>query len=174
MQHVRDYAVTAAIFGFFASAWFGWAQERPPLSWRRPLMLAAVTSIVVAAIGGVLAWRYWDGGSALNEPGAMRAYGITVGVEFALAGLGAAVLGVRKRADLIPPWICLVVGAHFAPLAPILNNPWLYALAAVMTVVALVAVPIARRRDLLPSAVTGVGAGAALLTFAVASAIVAL
>jgi hypothetical protein len=47
----------------------------------------------------------------------------------------------------------------------------LYVLAALMTVVALVAVPVARRRDLAPSLVTGVGAGASLLVFAIVSLI---
>jgi len=171
MQYLRDDAMTALIFGFFASMWFGWAQEKPPPSWRRWLALSAILSLVVGAAGSYLAWRHWGDGSALSEPGAMRRYGITVGVEFALAGIGAAILGMRKRQDLIAPWICLVVGVHFAPLAPILKNPMLYALAALMTVVALVAVPLARRRDLAPSAITGVGAGAALLVFAVVSVI---
>jgi hypothetical protein len=171
MQYLRDDAMTALIFGFFASMWFGWAQEKPPPAWRRWLSIAAIVSLLVGAVGGYLAWKHWGDGSALSEPGAMRRYGITVGVEFALAGVGAAILGVRKRQDLIAPWICLVVGVHFAPLAPILKNPMLYALAALMTVVALVAVPLARRRDLVPSAITGVGAGAALLIFAVVSVI---
>jgi hypothetical protein len=174
MDYLRDDAMTALIFGFFASTWFGWAQERPPQSWRRPLVVAAALSLVVGAIGGYLAWRHWGDGSALSEPGAMRRYGIAVGVEFGLAGLGAAILGIRKRPDLIAPWICLVVGVHFAPLAPILKNPLLYVVAALMTVVALVAVPLARRRDLPPSAITGVGAGACLLLFAVISLIAAV
>jgi hypothetical protein len=28
-RFVRDAAAIAAIFGFFGSAWFGWAQENP-------------------------------------------------------------------------------------------------------------------------------------------------
>jgi hypothetical protein len=182
MHYLRDDAMTALIFGFFASMWFGWAQaapngsarelaERPPPAWRRWLTIAAVVSLAVGAAGGYLAWRHWGDGSALSEPGAMRRYGITVGIEFALAGVGAAILGVRKHPELIAPWICLVVGVHFAPLAPILKNPMLYALAALMSVVALVAVPLARRRDLAPSAVTGVGAGVSLLVFAIISLI---
>jgi hypothetical protein len=29
MQYTRDAAMSALILGFFASSWFGWAQEKP-------------------------------------------------------------------------------------------------------------------------------------------------
>lgn len=174
MNYARDAAMTALIFGFFASAWFGWAQERPPVSWRRPLTLAAVLSVAVSVAGAVLAWSTWSDGSALDEPGAMRRYGIIVGIEFAAAAIGAAVLGLRRRQDLIAPWICFVVGVHFIPLAGPLQSPLLFPLAVAMVLVAWAAVPLARRRDLAPSAVTGVGAGASLLVCATAALIIAL
>jgi len=41
-EFLRDAATTAAVLGFFASAWFGWAQDDPPRSWRRPLVAASV------------------------------------------------------------------------------------------------------------------------------------
>jgi hypothetical protein len=43
-EHLRDTAATAAVFGFFASSWFGWAQEAPPRAWRKPLIVGAVVS----------------------------------------------------------------------------------------------------------------------------------
>jgi hypothetical protein len=172
MDHVRDAAMTALVFGFFASAWFGWAQESPPAAWRPWLGIGAGVSLAVAAVGGILAWQHWADGSALGEPGAMRSYGIIVGVEFTLAGLGAAALALRSRPELIAPWVCLVVGVHFIPLAGPLESPILYPLALVMVLVAVGAVPYARRRNLAPSAVTGAGAGAALLVCAVASLVV--
>jgi hypothetical protein len=42
VAYARDSAMTALILGFFASCWFGWAQERPPASWRGPLIAGAV------------------------------------------------------------------------------------------------------------------------------------
>lgn len=30
MQYARDGAMSALVLGFFASCWFGWAQEKPP------------------------------------------------------------------------------------------------------------------------------------------------
>ena len=46
-----------------------------------------------------------------------NAFGIVCGVEFGVAGLGAAVVGIRKRAQWIASWIAFVVGVHFVPLA---------------------------------------------------------
>jgi hypothetical protein len=162
-MHARDNAMTALILGFFASSWFGWAQERPPAAWRPLLIAGAVLSIAVALIGAVLAWRNWSGGSALREQGAMRDYGIIVGVEFGVAAAGAAGIAAWGRSPYIAPWICLVVGVHFVPMAPVLENPSLIALGILMVAIAVAAVVASRRTGLAPSALTGVGAGVALL-----------
>jgi hypothetical protein len=52
-QSLRDSAMTALILEFFASSWFGWAQEHPPEGWRWPLAAGSVASLAVAAIGGI-------------------------------------------------------------------------------------------------------------------------
>jgi hypothetical protein len=117
MQYIRDGAMSALILGFFASSWFGWAQERPPPRWRPPLAVGAVLSLIVAVVGAVYAWRNWSGGSALSEPGAMRQYGIIVGVEFGVAAAGAVVLALRGHGEYVAVWVCLVVGGHFWPMA---------------------------------------------------------
>lgn len=168
---LRDGAMTAAILGFFASAWFGWAQERPPAVWRARLIVGSVLSVGTAITGGILAWRNWHSGSVLSDDGAMRAYLIILGIEFGVAGIGSVGLLIRRRSEYLAPWICLVVGVHFYPMAPVLQNAGLYVLATILTVAALLAVPVARRRDLTISAVTGAGAGSALLLFALWSAI---
>lgn len=92
MTYARDSAMTALILGFFASCWFGWAQERPPSVWKLPLIAAALLSVILAVIGGTYAWRHWSDGSALNAPGAMRQYSIIVGLEFVVAAVGAIAL----------------------------------------------------------------------------------
>ena len=53
-QHARDAAATAAVFGFFASAWFGWAQDSPPQAWRWALVVGSIVSLVVCAAGTLL------------------------------------------------------------------------------------------------------------------------
>jgi hypothetical protein len=101
MQYTRDGAMSALILGFFASSWFGWAQEKPPPGWRSPLIVGTVLSLIVAVVGAVYAWRNWSGGSALSEPSAMRQYGIIVGVEFGTAAAGAAVIALWGRGEYI-------------------------------------------------------------------------
>jgi hypothetical protein len=172
-EHVRDAAATALIFGFFASSWFGWAQEAPPARWRPGLLAGAVVALLTAVAGGLLTWRHWGGGTAFDRDTSI-AFGIVVGIEVALAGLGAAVLALRRRAALIPAWIALVVGLHFFPLAVLLEYPFLYVVAAVVTAGAVAAVPLARRRGVPVSAVTGAVTGAALLAAALVSLAIAL
>jgi len=123
MQYARDSAMSALILGFFASCWFGRAQEKPPPGWRSPLIVGAVLSLIVAVIGAVYAWRNWSDGSALGESGAMRRYGIIVGVEFGIAAVGAAVIASCGGGEYIAAWVCLVVGVHFWPMAPVPANP---------------------------------------------------
>ena len=170
-QPVRDAAMTALILGFFASCWFGWAQERPPAAWRSPLIAGTALSLAVSVTGAVLAWRHWSGASALSQPGAMRQYGIIVGVEFGVAAAGAAAMIFSGRSHYLAPWICLVVGVHFFPMAPVLKSPPLLVLGAVLIAVAAAAVLICKGRHLAPSAVTGAGAGVALLGYASVSII---
>ncbi len=170
-QPVRDAAMTALILGFFASCWFGWAQERPPAAWRSPLIAGTALSLAVSVTGAVLAWRHWSGASALSQPGAMRQYGIIVGVEFGVAAAGAAAMIFSGRSHYLAPWICLVVGVHFFPMAPVLKSPPLLALGTALIAVAAAAVLICKGRHLAPSAVTGAGAGVALLGYASVSII---
>lgn len=165
-QPVRDAAMTALILGFFAASWFGWAQERPPAAWRAALVAGAVLSLAVGAAGAVVAWRHWSGASALSEPGAMRQYGIIVGAEFGVAAAGAAAMIFLGRSQYLAPWICLVVGVHFFPMALVLRSPPLFGLGAAMIAVAVAAVLISKSRHLASSAITGAGAGVALLCYA--------
>ena len=172
-DHVRDLAATAAVFGFFASVWFGWAQEHPPRSWRPVLIAGSVASILAAVAGGLVTWRDWSAGTALDEPTSIR-FAIVVGIEFALAGLGAGLLAWRRRSELIPVWIALVVGVHLFPVAVLFGSPWIHVIGALVTASALVAVPVARARSLPVSAVNGLGGGAVLLLGAVVSLAAAL
>ena len=167
-EFIRDAAATAAIFGFFASSWFGWAQENPPAAWRHWLIAGAILALLVAIGGGVLTWQHWLDGTAFN-PQTGRTFGLIVGIEFTIAGIGAGVLAALGKPQLIAPWVALVVGVHFWPLAPLLRYPLLYGVAALVSIAALVAVPLARAQTITVSAVTGLAIGLILLAAALYS-----
>jgi hypothetical protein len=167
-EFVRDAAATAAIFGFFASAWFGWAQDQPPQAWRKALLAGSITSVLTAVAGGILTWRHWSDGTVFG-PDSSRTFGVIVGIEFVVAAAGAALLVARRRQALIPAWIALVVGVHFFPLAPLLHYPLLYPIAGLVTLAALGAIPLARTRSVAVSATTGLLVGPVLLAAALFS-----
>jgi preprotein translocase subunit SecG len=64
-----------------------------------------------------------------------------------------------------------VVGVHFWPLAAVLKSPSLIVLGTLLMVAAVVAILISRRTGVAPSAITGAGAGTALLGFAGCAAV---
>ncbi|GHJ43828.1 hypothetical protein Cs7R123_11700 [Catellatospora sp. TT07R-123] len=161
----RDAGLSAAVLGFFAASWFGWAQADPP-AWA-PAWLGAASGLcwLVAAAGLVLGLRSRD--TAPRERATWRRFGVVVGIEFAAAGAGAGLLAALGQADYIPVWVCAVVGVHFLPLVPIFGYGGYRVLAAVLTAGALVSLTVAATTDVAPSTVTGVVAGTVLLGFAV-------
>ena len=165
-EFARDAAMTAAIFGFFAMGWFGWAQEHPPKPWKKWLISGSVLAALILVVAGLLSWSIWNTGTVFDRD-TSQLFGIIVGIEFGLAGIGAGVLTRRGRRELVPVWIALVVGLHFIPLAPLLRSPLLYPVAVVVIAVAAAAVPVARRRSLPVSAVNGIGVGMTLVTAAI-------
>ena len=167
-EFTRDAAATAAVFGFFAASWFGWAQENPPASWRNWLIAGALLSLLIAVVGGVFTRQHWSTGTAFSAQTG-RTFGLIVGIEFAIAGIGAGLLSWWGRSDLIAPWVALVVGLHFVPLAPLLHYPLLYGISALVSVVALVTIPLAHAQMLTVSALTGVATGSILLAAALFS-----
>ncbi|WFF04684.1 hypothetical protein O7622_16520 [Micromonospora sp. WMMD1076] len=172
-EFAANAGATAAIFGVFGFAWFGWAQEAPPKAWRPWLGIGSVLSMVAAIVGGIVTARTWDEGNSVDERTG-PVFGVIVLIEVVLCAAGAIWLQRAGRASLVPVWIALIVGLHFFPLAPLLGYPVLAIWAALVTLVALVGVVVARRRDLTPSAVVGAGTGVVLLAGAVTALVHAL
>jgi len=160
--------MTAAIFGFFSAAWYGWAQDDPPPGWRKPLIIGSIVGLLGAAAGGIKAWRNWSTGTAFGTE-TSPIFGIIVGIEVLLAVGGALVLSRRGRGELMAPWVAFVVGVHFFPMAPLLGYPLFYVVGTLVTVAAFVSVPVARSRRIAVSSVTGVMCGSILLVAAVFS-----
>ncbi|WP_157546694.1 hypothetical protein [Hamadaea tsunoensis] len=170
----RDGGITALILGFFASAWFGWGHAAPP-AWLDPwLTVGSVLAILTAIAGAVVGFRAPASTAAANNRESGRRYGIIVGIEFGLAGLGGAILGATGHPAYVPVWICAVVGVHFIPLAPVLKDRGLVPLGVVVTAIAVVALIVGLTTAVAPSTITGVGTGVALLAYAVSALVGAL
>ena len=88
-------------------------------------------------------------------------------LEFAGAAAGAALMSLLGQPELVPVWICGVVGLHFFFLAPVLDDPSLVLLAILLLAVAAGALVAELATDIAASTVTGVGAGSLLTVFAV-------
>ena len=117
---LRDAAATAAIFGFFASAWFGWAQHEPPPAWRKALVAGSILSLLTA-VGGVLTWRNWSGLTAFDAD-TSRTFGLVVGVEVALAAIGPRSWPGAGAASSSPPGRP-GRGVHLIPVARLVRSP---------------------------------------------------
>jgi hypothetical protein len=165
----RDLGMTALILGFFGFMWFGWGQANASAGLRAWLAVGGVAALLVAVAGGIQAFRSPASSSVLHDPQASRRYGVVVGVEFSLAGAGAAVLAAAGHGDFIPVWVCGVVGVHFFPLALVLEDRSLIALGASVTTVALAALVAGLVTGVAPSTVTGIGAGLLLTVFGLAA-----
>jgi len=162
-----DRGITALILGFFAAMWFSWGQADASPGLSTALSVGAVGALAVAVVAAFRAFRHRRGDRALQDPGAKRRYGLVVGVEFGLAGLGALGMGVIGAGAYIPVWICAVVGLHFFPLATLFGARALDTLGVVVTAVAAVALFVGLLTDIAPGNVSGAGAGLAMLFFAV-------
>jgi hypothetical protein len=86
----------------------------------------------------------------------------------------AVVLSARGHRDMIPVWIALVVGLHLFLVAALIGFGSIHLIGALVTIVSLMAVPVAMPRSLLVRAVIGAGAGGVLLAGAPAGLVVAL
>jgi hypothetical protein len=161
----RDRGTTALIEGFFAAAWFGWGHVAAPPGWDIWLDVGGAVALLVAVAGAVIGFRSPASTAALRDRRVARRYGIIVGVEFGLSGVGAGLLGGLGQAEFIPAWVCAVVAVHFFPLVPVLRDRLLIPLGALMCVVAVAAVVVALTTRVAASTVTGVGAGGLLLIF---------
>jgi hypothetical protein len=163
----RDHAMYAAIFGFFAISWFGWAQANPPESWRLSLGLASALCFLIACAGVYLAFTHWGDASALSRRGIYKRFGIIVGVELVSASVGALILYLLHKPEFVSAWIAFVVGAHFLPLVSIFQDEALGILAVLTMTASLASVFLAQEIGISVSTVVGVGTGISLLLFAI-------
>ncbi len=159
--------LTALYLGLFATAWFSWADGTAPEGLSGWLRLGAYAALAVAVAGAVNAAARRSAPRAPRDRSADRRYLIVVLAEFAVAGIGAAVLNAGDHAGYTPAFVGAVVGLHFLPLARILHDPLLVGLGVATTLIAVVAAVVEATTDTTAGTVAGTGIGALLLAYAV-------
>ncbi len=162
----RTLASAAAVESFFAFIWFGWGQEGPPPVVSLMLGAGAVLALLVV-IGGIVAvLRSRDEPSPITGAAVGKHFGMIVGIEFTLVGLGATILGLTGHSGFIAAWTALVVGVHFLPLARIFVGIGMLPLAVAVSLAGIGAFIVGAVTEARPSTVAGLGAGVALLAHA--------
>lgn len=166
-EFVRDYAMTAAILGAFAFAWFGWAQQDPPKNKWWPILLAVGSglSFIIATIGGILAWQNWGGASAISGDNFAGYMWIFI-VEFIVIALVTVALLVARKSQYIANAVAFVVGVHFFPLAGVFQDPWLYVLAIWVTLASIIPLFVYKKVGISLVTLTCVEVAIALFVFA--------
>ncbi|MFJ2082017.1 hypothetical protein ACI2KV_32000 [Micromonospora chokoriensis] len=160
----RQAGLTALYLGIFAMVWFSVPAAEQPL--RALLVVGSIAALLTAVLGGVLSARLRGAGSP-RDRAADRPYLLIVVAEFVAAGLGAAVLIAADRSEYVPVLVCLVVGLHFFPLAPLLRDPLLRPLGLALCLVAAAGLVTGLASAVSAGLVVGVGAGLLLLGYAV-------
>lgn len=91
----------------------------------------------------------------MADPKVRRRYWLAVGPELAACGIGAGVLAATGHSPYIAPWVLLVVGIHFLPLARVFSTPELTWAGLALTAVAVAAAVTGAVTSVTPSAVAG-------------------
>ncbi|MEV4823137.1 hypothetical protein [Micromonospora sp. NPDC049274] len=158
--------LTALYLGIFAMVWFSVPAAEQPL--RALLVVGSLAALLTAVLGGMLSART-RGTSGPRNRATDRRYLLIVIVEFVAAGLGAAVLVAAGWSAYVPVLVCLIVGLHFFPLAPLLADPLLRPLGVALCAVAAAGLVVGLASAVSAGLVIGTGAGVLLLGYAVQS-----
>ncbi|MGW9198392.1 hypothetical protein [Micromonospora chersina] len=161
----RQAGLTALYLGVFAAIWFSVPKADPPL--RSLLVVASVGALLAAAVGAVLVARAGRRPAGERDRAADRRYGLVVAAEVAVGLIGALLLATAGLTAYVPVLVCAVVGVHFVPLAPVLNDRLLVPLGVAVTLVALAGLVVDLVSGVSAGLVVGTGAGALLLAYAV-------
>src|SRR5689334_8445639 len=136
-QNSRQAGLAGIYLGLFATVWFSVPSAGGTL--RALLIVASVAALLTVCWGIAVFVRAGRPTTATRDRGADRRYLLIVLAEVVAAGLGALVLSLAGFTAYTPVLISAVVGLHFFPLAPVLRDPGLRVLGAVVCAVAVAA-----------------------------------
>lgn len=135
----RTLATAAAFEAAAAFAWFGWGQAAPGAVISIILGVGSGVALLISVAAATVVHRLRTDPSPLKGSTAVRRFALTVGIEFGVAGIGAAALGAVGVGELDAAWVCLVIGIHFVPLGQMVPGLGLVTEAAALSIVGLVA-----------------------------------
>lgn len=138
-----------------------------PEGWPWPVRVLGLVGF--AAVLWFAVVRVWDVRETTPpERGALRTYGLSVLGMVLLFPVGGLLLGgLAGRPELVLPWVVLVVGAHFLPMARAFRAPVLRAVGLALGAVAVLgAVLVLALGPGWPVSATAVAAGFTLLAAA--------
>ncbi|MEV4132171.1 hypothetical protein AB0J72_08390 [Dactylosporangium sp. NPDC049742] len=166
-RSLKQAGLTGLYLGVFATVWFSVPKSDGLL--RTLLVIGSVAGLATAVCGMAVLGRARREPAVERDRAADRRYLLIVVPEFAAAGLGAWLLAVAGPREYIPVLVSAVVGAHFFPLVPVLRDPRLRVLGAVVCAVAAAALVTGLATAVEAGLLAGAGTGLALLGYAVST-----
>jgi hypothetical protein len=161
----QQVGLTGLYLGLFATVWFSVPAAEGAL--HTLLVVGSVAALVTAACGIAVLMRARRDAAVRRDRDADRRYLLIVLAEFVAAGLGAVLLSLADRSEYIPVLVAAVAGAHFFPLVPVLDDPLLRPLGAVVCVAAFAGLVVGLTTSVPAGTVAATGTGLALLGYAV-------
>lgn len=165
----RQAGLTALYLGIFATIWFSVPEDKPPLG--AFLVAGSVVALVTVGAGIALVLLSRVDGPIPRNAAADRKYLVIFAGELAAAGFGAVLLAETGRSEYIPVLVGAVVGIHFWPLAPVLDDPALRVLAVAVCTAALAGLLAGLLSSASPGTVAGAGIAVLLLGYALGALI---
>ena len=133
-----------------------------PAGWHWPARLVGLLLFAAVVVGALRAWPRQPGAPPSRE--SLRPYLLAVVAMIVAIPLGSVALRrLLDRPELTLPWVVLVVGLHFLPMAGPFRAPVFRTLGLGLALVALIGGALTLLVDPAWAPATGVGAGLALL-----------
>lgn len=159
----RGWALAAAVEGFGAVVWSGWAQVGADPWLSTVLSLGSLTGFVLAVTGFVLAVRATPSAPSLMSVRVRRRYLVVLVAEAVAVLVGVLLLAVTGRLRWTPVWVLVVFAAHLPAVARVVCNRLLALVGPALIGVALLALVVSAAGFTGPSTATGTLAGLCLL-----------
>jgi len=147
--YIMGLASAGFIMAFFGAAWWGWGVggiQGVFLGETVVFFIILALATIILVSGGNLLSRAASRLPRDTSPGGKargategkrygRAFGLVFGLEIVIIALGSVLLNVFHHPEFLLPFVAIVVGVHFFPLAPLFNVRLYYVTGALLVLV---------------------------------------